>query len=460
MLKDDLDASHQLASARTYLKKRNQTLAMLDKKIDRYLEDRMENESGPVKVDYLSRFESDIDLMGVGEHGALVKTKGYEYDYSLDSGLQWYRSREKISWVNEGETSKDIWSGYNVFGDVGLSRDGDTVSFSEDLFGAARTITVWHAGETRRIATDADAYFFDLTPSPSGQWVAGYRGPCNRCPAGERKRNTLFIRDRRTGEEIFAQPHGVGRYVAFAWSTDDQLLVIHRLPEREEEQDAPQQPSGVDDAQETATPDARDGVDDNEKDPAAIPTDEQTAHALVGDALPPTPEYAHAYYKSMGGTTLWAVRPSDLETPNIVHEFDVDTSVTGLFASETHAFLPIWSGGALLMELALKGDAHREFILQTSVTDLQLSPDGQMFTFRTGGGTRSEIAAMPRTGGPIQPLTENDHMDHRPYFSRNGQEILFESLGENPAYTRRRRASSIVKLTLPKADVSPRLNDE
>ena len=130
----------------------------------------------------------------------------------------------------------------------------------------------------------------------------------------------------------------------------------------------------------------------------------------------------------MGGTTLWAVRPSGPETPNIVHEFDVDTSVMGLFASETHAFMPIWSGGALLMELALKGDAHREFILQTSVTDLQLSPDGQMFTFRTGGGTRSEIAAMPRTGGPIQPLTENDHMDHRPYFSRNGDSL--ESLGK------------------------------
>ncbi|MCA9546548.1 MAG: hypothetical protein KC613_19220, partial [Myxococcales bacterium] len=241
MLEGSAEAAGRLAEARQYVAARGQQMRTFEAAYEALAKRRLEAEQAAPKPTYHRPAKAADGLLAVTAQGALIKTSDIRpFVTARKRQLRYIEDHEGLAWVPPGGgDARTIWTGYNIYGYPGISRDGQTLALVEDLLGWAKTVTLVPAagGEPKRLRIDPEKRFSSLSPSPTGRRVAFYERACRRCPSD------LVVVAADSGEEVRRLPHEDGQFGGTAWLDDDQLVVL-QTPKARPEPAAPVEGDG------------------------------------------------------------------------------------------------------------------------------------------------------------------------------------------------------------------------
>ena len=394
LLDKDVKTMGQLRKAQKFAQLRSRELRTAEKTYKAYEGRRKAAEKGPVEVTYHSAMSAEDRLGGAGPNGYLVMTEDIRpYVTPRVTKLTYYEQLETLEWRDPDKGAKTLWQGYNVYSYPSASNDGLAAAFVEDVFGAAKTITVvGPSGDAKRVVMDEKHRYSTPRPSANGVHVAAYDRECRRCDDG------LLVSRVADGKPVFTAAHEGGVFGGYTWLDENRLVILH----------APKAPDPAEDAEKE--PDAE------AEDPRVFPADRQTVWLL--DVSKPTP-IPTMLFTAPEGTRL---RQMSTNAAGEVLVFNIRGAGGGV------GLIPVASPSLTVHAVNERIDWPK------------LSPDGKHIVFSIGRRSREDIAVMPASGGAPKRLTKNPERAHYPAFSGDGERVFVESLGDDPNFPKRRHS--------------------
>jgi hypothetical protein len=140
----DIKALAQIQDAKKFVERRKNMLGDVAKRYEELEKTYTGTPQAPRPIKYLSRFDADDHLAGVGPDGVLVQTADVSPLVSPDSAeLGEIIRLETLEWRSAGDAApRVVWKGYHLYSYPSCASSGSPVVFVEDLFGRAKTITV------------------------------------------------------------------------------------------------------------------------------------------------------------------------------------------------------------------------------------------------------------------------------------------------------------------------------
>lgn len=396
LLDRDVKTMGQLRKAQKFAELRSRELRTAEKTYAAYEARRKAAEKGPVEVTYHGAMSAEDRLGGAGPNGYLVMTEDIRpYITPRVTKLTYYEQLETLEWRDPAKGATTLWQGYNVYSYPAASNDGLAAAFVEDVFGAAKTITVvGPGGEAKRVVIDETRRYSSPRPSSKGLHVAAYDRACRRCDDG------LLVSRVSDGQPLFTATHEGGVFGGYTWLDDHRLVVLH-TPK------APDAGAG----EREPKPDA----DTESEGPRVFPAERQTVWLLDVSEPSPTPT---VLFTTPEGTRL---RQMSTNAAGEVLVFNIRGAGVGL--------LPVASPSLTVHAVDGRIDWPK------------LSPDGRHVVFSAGARSSEDIAVMPASGAtPPRRLTRNPERDRYPAFSADGRRVFFESLGDDPNFPKRRHS--------------------
>ncbi len=391
LLKEDAETIAALQPAQNHVAAHNQGLRNRRLALKALMKRRERNQRGPAPLKFHGQGDEEDGLCGGGPWGYLVKTEAISAHISSKQMKMSYREElETLERYTPKGTRESLWSGYNLYGYPGVSKDGRVLAFSEDLFGWAKTVTLL-GDELRRLQIDPESRFSELRPSWRARYLALYRRSCPRCP------QSLLILETKEGQERFHKPAAKGRFGGFAWLGDQRFLFAYTPapPEPEEKEEGKK-----------------------EIEPKETPECALWLMNLEGKEAKPS------LLRALSARCSWLASGPKGERAVML--------LSG--AEQALGILDISTGR--LQQHPLEGRASAPLLME----------DGRLILSWIPPGEADEEIALLDLDGELHRLTQNDQRDRYP--QRVGDRIYFESLGMDPDFPRR-QTSLIASLPLP-----------
>ena len=396
--------ARQIMPAHDFLGARDRKVEQARKAYPALLTRRRQREKGIVPVTYHSRGSASDSLYGTGAKGALVATEDIEPAmWSGSSKLGWREHLETVGWralgaevPGDADTDAVVWTGYNLYSYGSAAGGGDYIALVEDLFGAAKAITlVGPDGSAKRVRIDEKGRFSNPRVAPDGRHLAVYARSCRSCD------DAVQIIAATDGGVVASHADEVEGFGGFAWLGPDRLAcVVHPT------------------AAAIAT------GDDAPANPPAPPLDRIVVLVPGADDTPST-----QLLEAPEGTR-WSWLSANRDGSRLaVGVRDADGRGIGI--------IDVTSKNAVV---------HR---VDGRATSPRFSADGMRVAFNlvsAAGGRDEEIAVLDVASSRVTVLTDNPFRDRYPHFTADDARIVFESLDRDPNFPDRRGVSLIASV--------------
>lgn len=388
----------KLKRAKAYVDLRKTRLEAAGQAYRDMLKQRKAAEKGGHDLKYHGVFDAEDTLCGVTPRGFLSKQSRIRPFFSpRNNELNYYRELDHLRWVSFDGKPTDVVRGYNLYSYPATSPEGEVVLYIEDIFGWAKTITLVRGdSKPKRVRVDPKHRFQAPRVAPKGKLAAMYDKPCRKCPPH------LLVVELTAGKTVFSIDAKDGDVQGYDWLSEHELLVAFKpfAP--------PPPPSEGDDS----------GLETVE------PTEPPPGGLFVVDLAAKKPELERVYEAGEGESFSW-VRSSRDGKKVVLPREAPDTERLALFDREAHELESYQVGGGAYMP--------------------EIAPDGSAAVFEQDGEiVHFEFAPKRRTR-----LTNNAVRDRYPAFSPDGKRIYYESLGDDPNFSRSRNVSIIASIAAP-----------
>lgn len=388
----------KLQRAKAYVELRKQRLAEAKSAYARLLKARKQGEKGGHDIRYHGSFDSDDSLCGVSASGFLSKRSKIRPFFSpRNNELAYYRELDHLVWVGFDQREQDVVRGYNLYSYPAASPDGSTVVYIEDIFGWAKTITVvQRSAAPKRVRVDHKHRFQAPRVAPNGKHVAVFDKPCRKCPSN------LLVADLSAGKTRYLLEASQGEVSGFDWLSADQLLVAFQ--------------------------------------PFAPPPAEQNDHAELGiSTLTPTQAPPGGLFR-----VDLSRREPQLEP---VYEAQEGERFHWVRSSRDGKFVVLpreAPDGAGLARFDTSSNELRTYPVARPYMP-EVNHDGSAAVFEQDG----EIMLFRMDEGDRKQLTNNSARDRYPVFSVDAKRVYYESLGDDPNFSRTRNVSIVASVAVP-----------
>lgn len=393
MIAGPVEDKARVGLARGYVELRAKSLSTARAAYDALPLERKAKELSRHEVRYHGAFDRNVALAAVSEKGVLLREVRWRPFFSPGKNeLAYHDELERLLWLSpDGAREEVIFEGYNIFGYPDADAKGQRVVLIEDLFGAARAITLLEGtAAPKRLRVDGRRWPGEPKVSPDGSRVALWDRACRRCPA------RLLVLALPNAEQLFASEEGETSLAGFTWLGPSTIAMLER----------PAPAKGSD-------------TDDDSADASA-----QGEQRLVEVELSTDPVRTVVLHTSVAGESYGP--PT---------------------CSRDGRYVAMTRYGDYAAGLAVFDRTEKKLSVHSTDVRVErpvLSPDGTTVAFQTSG----DIALLALADGKLTRLTRNPFVERYPLFSRDGRRVWFESQSRDPSFDRKNLGVA-ASVTLP-----------
>ncbi len=374
LAKGPIADSARLTLARGYVELREKTLADTAAAYAALPAERKAKERSRNVIRYGGAFDRNATLCAVTKKGVLIREDRWRPFFSPGNNeLRYHSELERLLWLSDdGAKEEEIFVGYNIYSYPSADESGDRVVLIEDLFGAARAISLIEGkSPIKRLRVEPRRWHSEPKVAPDGSAVALWDRPCRRCPA------RLLVLGLPTGKELFAAEEGQSALGGFTWVGPARLVYLERPAPEGEDEDKPSR-------------------------------GDQRLVELDLSVTPPRSEVLHT-----------AVASESYGPPS---------------ASRDGRWIAMSRRGHLGQALALFDRTAKELTVHSTERDIDrpaMSPDGSLVAFQWSG----DVGILNVADGKVTRLTHNPFLERYPQFSLDGRRVWFESQTRDPSFS-------------------------
>ncbi len=376
----------KLAPAKMYVTIRNQKKAEVELAYAKLETDRLAEEKGGAKLEFVSDMRADDRLVATGPEGVLLATAAVDAVYHHDEvDVARQMQLETIEW-RAGDARQLVWRGYNAF--TYPSAQAGAVALVEDIYGAARSVTIVAGGKLARVLVEPDLKLSEPHLSPDAAKIALIERDCVGCPPAI---IVLDLKNEHAREMFRLDPSEWTLFGGFAWLDATHLLV-------------------------------------------AFSSGEQGHYRGEGDDR----------------AALWSIDVTTRKGETLFTAENAGEMLSSPKASADGKTAAAVLGRRLVVVDAAAKRATLHDV-GGAPNAPAFSHDGKRLAFEylARDGRYEEIGVLDLAGGKVTRLSHNDSPDRFPLFSHDDRRVYFEARNADPVFGRRRAVSRVAWLPAP-----------